>query len=110
MPEDADILARLQGEVDAGRLVLPLSFVTYKELTENSRDWVREPIARAMLRLSRLVTIAPPYKVVDEEFAWELHRRFGRPAFSVRVPKIGHGAGFAFGAPGRVKATGFTRR
>ena len=46
--------------------------------------------------------------IVDEELASELNRRFGRPTFPVKVPKTGYGAGFAFGIPGRVKATGFT--
>lgn len=37
-----------------------------------------------------------------------MNRRFGRPAFPIKVPKNGYGVGFAFGAPGRVKATSFT--
>jgi hypothetical protein len=61
-----------------------------------------------MLRLSRLITIAPRDKIVDEELAQELNRRFGRPAFPVKVPKIGYGVGFAFGTPGRLKASGYT--
>lgn len=107
-PEHAVILSKLQGEVDAGRLVIPLSSVTYTELTENPRDQLREPAASVMLKLSRLFAIAPPGKIVDEELARELNRRFGRPAFPVRVRKIGHGVGFAFGTPGHVTATGFT--
>jgi hypothetical protein len=107
-PEHAAILTKLQREVDARRLIIPLSSVTYTELTENPRDQLREPAAAVMLKLSRLVTIAPPHKIVDEELASELNRRFGRPAFPIRVRKIGYGAGFAFGTPGRVKATGFT--
>ena len=106
--QHAGVLAGLQGEVDTGRLVIPLSSVTYTELTENPRDQHREPAASVMLPLSGLVTIAPPHKIVDEELARELNRRFGRPAFPVKVPKIGYGAGFAFGTPGRVKTTGFT--
>jgi len=107
-PEHAAVLSRLQSEVDAGRLVIPLSSVTYTELTENPRDRLRDPAAGIMLKLSRLVTIAPSAKIVDEELAQELNRRFGRPAFPIKVPKIGYGVGFAFGVPGRVKATGFT--
>ena len=107
-PQDAVVLSKLQGEVDAGRLVIPLSSVTYTELTENPRDHQRRPTADAMLKLSRLATIAPVCKIVDEELARELNRRFGRPAFPVKVPKIGHGAGFAFGVPGHLTATGFT--
>ena len=52
-----------------------------------------------MLKLSRFVTIAPPHKIVDEELARELNRRFGRPAFPIKVPKIGYGVGFAFRTP-----------
>jgi hypothetical protein len=107
-PEHADVLSKLQGEVNAGRLIIPLSSVTYTELTENPRDQLREAAARVMLKLSRFVTLAPPHKIVDEELARELNRRFGRPAFPIKVPKIGSGVGFAFGIPGRVKVTGFT--
>ena len=107
-PEDATVLRKLQEEVDAGRLVIPLSSVTYTELTENPRDHQRKPTADVMLKLSRLATIAPLHKVVDEELARELNRRFGRPAFPVKVPKIGHGALFAFGIPGRLTVTGYT--
>jgi hypothetical protein len=52
-----------------------------------------------MLPLSRLVTIAAPGTILDEELARELNRRFGRPAFPVKVPKTGYGASFAFGTP-----------
>jgi hypothetical protein len=107
-PEHLALLSKLRDEVDARRLIFPLSSVTYTELTENPRDQLREPAAGVMFRLSRLVTIAPPSKIVDEELAQELNRRFGRPAFPIKVPKIGYGVGFAFGIPGRVKATGFT--
>jgi hypothetical protein len=107
-PQHATALSKLQGEVDAGRLVIPLSSVTYTELIENPRDQLREPAASVMLKLSRLVTIAPRDKIVDEELAQELNRRFGRPAFPIKVPKIGYGVGFAFGTPGRLKATGYT--
>ncbi len=89
-------------------MVVPLSSVTYTELTENPGDQLRQPAAGVMLRLSRLATIAPAQKIVDEELARELNRRFGRPAFPIKVPKLGRGVGFAFGMPGRVKATGFT--
>jgi hypothetical protein len=65
-PEDAIVLSKLQEEVKAGRLVIPLSSVTYTELTENPRDHQRKPTADVMLKLSRLATIAPPRKVVDE--------------------------------------------
>ena len=107
-PEHAAILRTLQAEVEAGRVVIPLSSVTYTELTENPRDQLRQAAAGVMLKLSRLVTIAPPQKIVDEELARELNRRFGRPAFPIMVPKLGYGVGFAFGIRGRVKASGFT--
>ena len=107
-PEDAIVLSKLKEEVEAGRLVIPLSSVTYTELTENPRDHQRKPTADVMLKLSRLATIAPPSKVVDEELARELNRRFGRPAFPVKVPKMGHGVMFAFGIPGRLTVTGYT--
>jgi hypothetical protein len=95
--EHAVVLSRLQSEVDAGRLVIPLSSVTYTELTENPRDKLREPAAEVMLKLSRLATIAPPTKIVDEELAQELNRWFGRPAFPIKVPKIGYGSASPLG-------------
>ena len=96
-PEHATLLTALQGEVDAGRLVIPLSSISYEELTENPRDQLREPTAQVMWRLSRAATIAPASRVVDEEIVVELNRRFGRPAFPAKVPKFGRGVGFAFG-------------
>jgi hypothetical protein len=42
-----------------------------------------------MLKLSRLVTITPPHKIVDEELARELNRRFGRPASRSSFPGSG---------------------
>ena len=59
-PEDAIVLRKLQEEVDAGRLVMPLSSVTYTELTENPRDHQRKPTADVMLKLSRLAAVARP--------------------------------------------------
>jgi hypothetical protein len=96
-PEHAALLTALQGEVDAGRLVIPLSSISYEELTENPRDLLREPTAGVMWRLSRAATIAPASKVVDEEIVVELNRRFGRPAFPAKVPKFGRGVGFGTG-------------
>jgi hypothetical protein len=54
---------------DYYRLVIPLSSATCTELTENPRDHQRKPTADVMLKLSRLATIAPLRKVVDEELA-----------------------------------------
>jgi hypothetical protein len=96
-PEHAALLTALQDEVDAGRLVIPLSHVSYEELTENPRDQLREPTAKVMWRLSKGAAIAPASKIVDEELAAELNRRFGRPAFPAKVRKFGRGVGFAFG-------------
>lgn len=96
-PEHAALLTALQDEVDAGRLVIPLSHVSYEELTENRRDQQREPTAEIMWRLSKGATIAPASRIVDEELAVELNRRFGRPAFPAKVRKFGRGVGFAFG-------------
>ncbi|MDT5082317.1 MAG: hypothetical protein QOJ80_6954 [Mycobacterium sp.] len=102
-PEHVAVLNKLLAEVDAGRLVIPVSSVTYTELIENPRDQLRVPAANVILKLSRLATIAPATKILEEELDRELNRRFGRPAFPVKVPKIGYGVGFAFGL-GRLKA------
>jgi hypothetical protein len=92
-----DILTKLLGEVEHGRLRFSLSEVHYMELTENPRDNQRQKAAAVMAMLSRFVTMAPIYKIVDEELAKELNRRYGRPAFPVKVEKFGIGALFAFG-------------
>jgi RIP homotypic interaction motif len=102
-PEHAAVLSKLQGEVDAGRLAIPLSSVTYAEPTENPRDQLREPAATVMLKLSRLVTIAPRHKIVDEELARQLNRRFGRTAFPIKVPKAGTASTLQDGASASVK-------
>jgi hypothetical protein len=63
-----------------------------------------------MRTLSRYVTLTPLGKIVDEELAKELNRRFGRPAFPIKVPKFGIGVRFAFGDPKRFTLTGFTEQ
>jgi hypothetical protein len=100
-PKHPAILAALQSEVDAGRLMVPPSKVTYLELTENERDTLRQQVADVMWRLSRVRTLAPVEKILDEEISRELHRRFGRPLLPLKVKKIGTGVFFAFGTPGR---------
>jgi hypothetical protein len=95
-PEHAVVWQKLKDQVDQGQLVFPLSAIHYMELTENPRDELRREAADAMRGLSRFATIAPLDKIVDEELARELNRRFGRPAFPMKVPKFGVGVGFAF--------------
>ena len=102
-PEHAKLLTALQSEVDTGRLVIPLSSITYEELTENPRDRMRESTAEVMWNLSKVATIAPASKIVDEELVVELNRRFGRPRWPAKVRKFGQGVGFAFGE-GRLRA------
>jgi hypothetical protein len=97
------ILTKLEDQVAQGRLVFPLSSVHYMELTENPRDQLRREAADAMQLLSRFVTIASIGRILDEELARELNRRFGRPAFPMKVPKFGVGVGFAFGQDIRLK-------
>jgi hypothetical protein len=96
-PAHAVVLEKLKAQVEQGRLVFPLSAVHYMELTENPRDDQRREAADAMDLLSRYVTIASIGKIVDEELATELNRRFGRPAFPVKAAKFGVGVGFALG-------------
>jgi hypothetical protein len=105
-PQHATVLAQLTSYVEAGELVFPLSSVHYMELAENPRDQKREEAARAMALLSRFNTMAPISKILDEELAHELNRRFGRPAFPIKVSKFGKGAGFAFGHSTRLKLKG----
>ena len=49
-----------------------------------------------MAALSRFQTMAPNSKIITEELALAFNRRFGRPAFPVKVAKFGRGVGFAF--------------
>jgi hypothetical protein len=88
--------------------VFPLSAVHCIELTENPRDELRERAADAMALLSRFTTMASASKILDEEMARELNRRFGRPAFPMKVAKLGVGAGFAFGEPKQMVLKGIT--
>jgi hypothetical protein len=96
-PDHVAIAQKLKDQVDQGRLVFPLSSVHYMELTENPREHQRREAADAMDQLSQYVTIASVGKIIDEELALEFNRRFGRPAFPVKVQKFGVGVGFAFG-------------
>lgn len=102
-PDHVAILQKLKDQVDQGRLVFPLSAVHYMELTENPREQHRREAANAMDLLSRYVTIASIGKIVDEELAREFNRRFGRPAFPMKVRKFGAGVGFAFGQETHLK-------
>lgn len=107
-PDHVAVLNQLRGLVERGEVAFPLSAVHYMELTENPRDAHRERAADAMALLSRFITMAPEPKILDEELARELNRRFGRPAFPVKVPKFGIGAGFAFGQVQRMVLNGIT--
>ena len=105
-PVQADhvaILQKLKDQVEQGRLVFPLSAVHYMELTENPNETLRREAADAMDMLSRYVTIASIGKIIDEELALEFNRRFGRPAWPVKVQKFGVGATFAFGQEEHLK-------
>lgn len=107
-PEHVTILNQLQGHVERGEALFPLSAVHYMELTENPRDDHRERAADAMRLLSGFITMAPSSKILDEELARELNRRFGRPAFPMKVQKFGVGVGFAFGEPKKMVLDGIT--
>jgi hypothetical protein len=65
------------------------------ELGENPRDGQRKEAANAMVLLSRFNTIISAARIIDEELAQALNRRFGRPAFPIKVNKFGYGAYFA---------------
>jgi hypothetical protein len=106
-PEHVDVLRKLTSMVDQGQLMLPLSAVHYMELSENPRDPQREEAANVMVVLSRFNTITATRKIVDEELALALNKRFGRPAFPVKVRKFGVGVSFALeGDPKRFLVTG----
>jgi hypothetical protein len=107
-PEHLDLLGKLTMLVEQGQIMIPLSSVHYMELSENPRDEHRKRAADVMAVLSRFNTITAIKKIVDEELALALNNKFGRPAFPVKVPKIGHGALFAFGISGRLTVTGYT--
>jgi len=94
-PEHVDILRTLTEQVDAGRLMAPLSATHYMELAENPRDRHRREAADTMMELSRFTSMVSAARIIDEELAQALHRRFGRPAFPIKVEKFGYGVNFA---------------
>jgi len=94
-PDHLLLLQQLTGLVDEGKVSFPPSAVHYMELSENPRDEQRRRAASAMAVLSRFRTITSMTKIIDEELVLALNRRFGRPAFPVRVPKFGVGVWFA---------------
>jgi hypothetical protein len=93
--EHVDVLRQLLGLVEQGRIMFPLSAVSYMELSENPRDEQRQEAANAITLLSRFNTVTSTKKIVDEELALALNRMFGRPAFPVKVEKFGFGVNFA---------------
>jgi hypothetical protein len=106
-PEDVDVLQELTGLVDRGQIMCPLSAVHYMELAENPRDEQRAQAAAVMALLSRFNTITAMTKIVDEELALALNKRYGRPGFPVKVKKFGVGATFALtGERKALKLTG----
>ena len=94
-PDHVNVLRLLTEQVEQGRLMFPLSGVHYIELAENPRDHQREEAANVMTVLSRFNTMTSTAKIIDEELALALNRRFGRPAFPVKVKKFGFGVNFA---------------
>lgn len=94
-PEHVDILGMLADQLGQGRLMFPLSAVHYMEIAENPRDHQRKEAADVIAMLSRFITISSAGKIIDEELAQSLNRRFGRPAFPIKVKKFGYGATFA---------------
>lgn len=94
-PEHVDVLHKLVGLVDDEQIMCPLSAVHYMELAENPRDEQRDRAAAVMAVLSRFNTITAMTKIVDEELALALNKRYGRPGFPVKVKKFGVGATFA---------------
>ncbi|WP_225101981.1 hypothetical protein [Streptomyces sp. CoH27] len=107
-PDHVSVLKQLRGHVERGEVVFPLSSVHYMELAENPRDDHRERAADVMTLLSRFTAMALDSKILDEEMARDLDRRFGRPAFPIKVAKFGVGAGFAFGEPRWMVLDGIT--
>jgi hypothetical protein len=94
-PEHLDLVGQLTTLVEQGQIMFPLSSVHYMELSENPRDEYRKRAADVMAVLSRFNTITAMKKIVDEELALALNRKFGRPAFPVKVQKFGVGVWFA---------------
>jgi hypothetical protein len=94
-PDHVDILRTLREGVERGQLMFPLSAVHYMELAENPRDPQRREAADMMMVLSRFNSITSAGRIIDEELAQALNRRFGRPAFPIKVKKFGYGANFA---------------
>jgi hypothetical protein len=67
------------------------------ELTENTRDNQRREAAEVMAALARFITMAPLGRIVDEELARELNKRYGRPRWPIKAAKFGKGWRYAFG-------------
>lgn len=109
-PEHVAILKTLREQAIQGRLMFPLSSVHYMELGENPRDQQRKEAADVMMALSQFTTMVPLGRIIDEELAQALNRRFGRPAFPIKVEKFGYGVSFVFTGKGRLagKVTGGT--
>lgn len=85
-------MRKLQEEVDAGRLVIPLSSVAYTELAENPRDHQRKPPADGLSDLSE----------------WEVDVLQVQPADGEQVPWLGAALGDQIGPGSADQADGET--
>jgi hypothetical protein len=100
------VLEQLRRRVADGHVVAPLSATHYMEVAENGRDKHRFEVAGVMAELSEFRTLASARTILEEELDTELNARFGRPTSIRHSPKIGWGAGFAFGRPARFRLFG----
>jgi hypothetical protein len=93
----APTLERLQGDVAAGRIVVPLSSASYHEVSNITSVRQRADVASVMAPISQFVTLAARKSRMRCEFAAALSASTGRPRFPERLRPLGIGLAFAFG-------------
>lgn len=95
--DDVGLLQHLLQRVMAGSVRFPLSAVHYLETWRQGNPTRRRELAAEMIRLSRLITMAPTHKLWQHEVLSALHRVFQAPLPHSPIAVWGRGAAHAFG-------------
>ncbi len=96
----ADLLTELRLAVSSGRVVVPISFTHYFEVSEIARADRRANLALTMGELSKHVALTSRDDFLRYEFRRSLAKELGSAYTAPQPATTGYGAGHAFGLGG----------
>jgi hypothetical protein len=100
------VYGALRTAVGSERVVVPLSSMHYMELLNVTDPAQRAEVALTMDEISNYVTLTPREVLIGDELRRSMARVFDRAYEASPPPALGHGAGHAFGRPGRMAIRG----